>query len=146
MRRPNSTLSRTVSQGKRASCWKITPRSGLVPRTGIPSTSASPAVGSSRLAAIFRSVLLPYQLSPSVQTNSLAAIAMETSAKASTWENIGRGLPSEIPVVLLGRLALDASLHGQHLGGALLADAFRRAVQSSPSSQPASSWSTLCTN
>jgi GNAT superfamily N-acetyltransferase len=46
-------------------------------------------------------------------------------------KNIGHGLPSEIPVVLLGRLALDVSLHRQHLGGALLADALGRAVESS---------------
>lgn len=41
---------------------------------------------------------------------------------------LGRGGPRQIPAVLLARLALDGSLHGQGLGGALLADALRRVV------------------
>lgn len=40
----------------------------------------------------------------------------------------GRGGPRQIPAVLLARLALDRSLHGQGLGGALLADALGRVV------------------
>lgn len=36
---------------------------------------------------------------------------------------VGRGGPREIPAVLVGRLALDRSLHGQNLGEVLLADA-----------------------
>jgi predicted N-acetyltransferase YhbS len=43
-------------------------------------------------------------------------------------KSLGRGMPVEIPVVLLGRLALDTSLHGQRLGAALLSDALARAV------------------
>jgi GNAT superfamily N-acetyltransferase len=39
---------------------------------------------------------------------------------------LGRGGPREIPSVLLARLALDRSLHGQGLGGALLAEALAR--------------------
>lgn len=41
---------------------------------------------------------------------------------------IGRGGPRQIPAVLLARLALDRSLHGQLVGGALLADALGRVV------------------
>ncbi|GAA1602205.1 GNAT family N-acetyltransferase [Actinoplanes couchii] len=41
---------------------------------------------------------------------------------------IGRGNPGQIPAVLLARLALDKTLHGQGLGGALLADALERIV------------------
>jgi GNAT superfamily N-acetyltransferase len=41
---------------------------------------------------------------------------------------LGRGNPGQIPAVLLARLALDKTLHGQGLGGALLADALRRIV------------------
>jgi GNAT superfamily N-acetyltransferase len=41
---------------------------------------------------------------------------------------IGRGSPREVPAVLLARLALDRQLHGQGLGGALLADALERVV------------------
>ena len=43
-------------------------------------------------------------------------------------KSIGRGSPAEIPAVLLARLAIDAQLQGQRLGGALLADALRRVV------------------
>jgi GNAT superfamily N-acetyltransferase len=41
---------------------------------------------------------------------------------------LGRGNPAQIPAVLLARLALDKTLHGQGLGGALLADALQRIV------------------
>lgn len=40
----------------------------------------------------------------------------------------GRGSPIEIPAVLLARLALHTSLHGQGLGGELLWDALTRTV------------------
>lgn len=39
---------------------------------------------------------------------------------------LGRGGPRQIPAVLLARLALDHTLHGSGLGGALLADAMGR--------------------
>ncbi|MDR6969932.1 GNAT family N-acetyltransferase [Leifsonia shinshuensis] len=41
---------------------------------------------------------------------------------------IGRGGPVEIPAVMIGKLALDSTLHGQGLGGVLLADALTRVV------------------
>ena len=41
---------------------------------------------------------------------------------------LGRGGPRQVPAVLLARLALDQSLQGQGLGGALLADALERIV------------------
>lgn len=42
---------------------------------------------------------------------------------------VGRGGPRQIPAVLLARLALDQTLHGQGLGGALLADALARVIE-----------------
>lgn len=42
--------------------------------------------------------------------------------------SIGRGSPAEVPAVLIARLAIQASLRGQGLGGAILADALRRVV------------------
>lgn len=42
--------------------------------------------------------------------------------------SLGRGGPRQIPAVLLARLALDQSLHGQGLGGALLAEALGRVL------------------
>ena len=37
-----------------------------------------------------------------------------------------KGMPEEVPLLLIGRLALDAGYQGQGLGTALLADALRR--------------------
>jgi len=42
--------------------------------------------------------------------------------------SIGRGSPTEVPAVLLARLALDRTRHGGGNGGALLADALARIV------------------
>jgi GNAT superfamily N-acetyltransferase len=41
-------------------------------------------------------------------------------------KSLGHGSPIDIPAILLARLALDATIHGQGLGGALLADALQR--------------------
>lgn len=41
---------------------------------------------------------------------------------------LGRGGPRQIPAVLLARLALDRSLHGQGLGAVLLAEALQRVI------------------
>jgi len=41
---------------------------------------------------------------------------------------LAHGAPTQIPAVLLARLALDKTLHGRGLGGVLLADALRKAV------------------
>ncbi len=42
--------------------------------------------------------------------------------------SLGRGGPRQVPAVLLARLALDESLQGKGLGGALLAEALQRIV------------------
>lgn len=42
-----------------------------------------------------------------------------------------RGMPEEVPLLLLGRLAVDALFQGQGLGAALLADALRRCAAAS---------------
>lgn len=60
---------------------------------------------------------------------SLTAHVVEKSTLPS---KIGRGSPDQSPAILLARLALDKTLHGQRLGGVLLADAMDqvgRAVQ-----------------
>lgn len=49
-------------------------------------------------------------------------------ARAEVPSRLGRGGPAEVPAVLLGRLALDASLRGQGLGPVLVADALGRVV------------------
>ncbi|WP_431994101.1 GNAT family N-acetyltransferase [Streptomyces griseoflavus] len=57
---------------------------------------------------------------------SLAAHLVE---KNSVPPRLGRGSPEQCPVVLLARLALDKTLHGQRLGGVLLADALDQVVR-----------------
>jgi len=42
-----------------------------------------------------------------------------------------RGMPEDVPLLLLGRLAVDAAFQGQGLGAALLADALRRCAAAS---------------
>lgn len=54
---------------------------------------------------------------------SASKVAREPLPKA-----LGRGGPVEVPAVLFGRLARDASLRGQGLGEVLLADALSRIV------------------
>jgi predicted N-acetyltransferase YhbS len=46
-------------------------------------------------------------------------------------KKVARGAPEAIPAILLARLALDRSLHGQGMGGELLWDALTRAVAAS---------------
>jgi GNAT superfamily N-acetyltransferase len=42
-----------------------------------------------------------------------------------------RGLPDQVPLLLIGRLAVDSQWRGQRLGSALLADALRRCLAAS---------------
>lgn len=59
------------------------------------------------------------------------SLAAHLVVRAELPPRIGRGSPEAIPAVLLARLALHRSLHGQGLGGELLVDALSRAVQAS---------------
>lgn len=54
------------------------------------------------------------------------ALAAHLLQRDELPSRLGRGGPRRIPAVLLARLALDRTLQGQGLGGALLADALRR--------------------
>jgi GNAT superfamily N-acetyltransferase len=54
---------------------------------------------------------------------SAGAISHETAPKA-----MRRNMPDPLPVLLLGRLAIDRRFHNQGLGSALLRDAMLRAV------------------
>lgn len=55
-------------------------------------------------------------------------VAAHLATREQLPRRVGRGSPTQIPAVLLGRLALDRTLHGQGLGGALLAEALGRIV------------------
>lgn len=54
---------------------------------------------------------------------SAGAISREAAPKA-----MQRNMPDSLPVLLLGRLAIDRKFHNQGLGSALLRDAMLRAV------------------
>lgn len=56
------------------------------------------------------------------------ALAAHKVARDSVPAKVGRGGPTEIPAVLLARLALAQELRGQGLGPLLVADALERVV------------------
>ncbi|MGI8793116.1 MAG: GNAT family N-acetyltransferase [Acidimicrobiales bacterium] len=57
------------------------------------------------------------------------AIAPHYLRRQDAPRKIARGAPSEIPAVLLAKLALDQSIQGQGLGSELLVFALRRIVE-----------------
>ena len=57
---------------------------------------------------------------------SLASSAVTTNAAFGRFR---RNMPDPIPVVVLGRLAVDQTLHGQGMGRALVRDAGLRVIQ-----------------
>ncbi|VEB51249.1 N-acetyltransferase GCN5 [Salmonella enterica subsp. enterica] len=57
---------------------------------------------------------------------SLASSAVTTNTSPGRFR---RNMPDPIPVVVLGRLAVDKSLHGQGVGRALVRDAGLRVIQ-----------------
>lgn len=54
------------------------------------------------------------------------ALAAGAVSHAATSSAIRRNMPDPIPVMVLGRLAIDCTCHGQGLGSALLKDAILR--------------------
>lgn len=59
---------------------------------------------------------------------TLASGAVEQSRAP---RNITRNMPNPIPVIILGRLAVDKACHGQSIGSGLLKDALKRAANAS---------------
>ena len=57
---------------------------------------------------------------------SLASSAVTTNTAPGRFR---RNMPDPIPVVVLGRLAVDKSLHGKGVGRALVRDAWLRVIQ-----------------
>lgn len=55
------------------------------------------------------------------------ALAAGAVSHAISTSNLRRNMPDPIPVVVLGRLAVDHQVQGMQLGGALLQDAVGRA-------------------
>ncbi len=60
---------------------------------------------------------------------SIAAAVEQRNALPSA--KLRRGLPARVPLLLIGRLAVDAQWQGRGLGSALLADALRRCLAAS---------------
>lgn len=61
------------------------------------------------------------------------ALASSAIAVSETFGRFGRNMPDPIPVVMLGRLAVDKSLHGNGIGRALVRDACHRVIQAADS-------------
>lgn len=57
------------------------------------------------------------------------ALAAGAVARHEAPSVVARQMPEHIPVMLLGRLAVDRTLHGGGFGAALLQDALRRCLQ-----------------
>jgi GNAT superfamily N-acetyltransferase len=60
---------------------------------------------------------------------SLAAAVEQRNALTSA--KLRRGMPEQVPLLLIGRLAVDAHWRGCGLGSALVADALRRSLAAS---------------
>lgn len=56
------------------------------------------------------------------------ALAAGAVSHGQATGGVRRNMPDLVPVLVLGRLAVDRSAHGTHLGAALLQDAVKRAV------------------
>jgi GNAT superfamily N-acetyltransferase len=57
------------------------------------------------------------------------ALATGSVQRLEASRRVGQGMPEPIPVVLLGRLAVDRKEQGRSLGSALLRDAIARTVE-----------------
>jgi GNAT superfamily N-acetyltransferase len=60
---------------------------------------------------------------------SISAAIEQRSAFPSA--KLRRGMPEQVPLLLIGRLAVDAAWRGRGVGSALLADALRRCLAAS---------------
>jgi predicted N-acetyltransferase YhbS len=56
------------------------------------------------------------------------ALASGSVERMASPKSIARNMPEPIPVMVLGRLAIDARMQGQRLGSALLKDALLRTL------------------
>ena len=56
------------------------------------------------------------------------ALATGSVERMKTPKSLARNMPNPIPVIVLGRLAIDTEFHGRGLGAALLKDAIQRTI------------------
>jgi GNAT superfamily N-acetyltransferase len=57
------------------------------------------------------------------------ALAAGAAAHATAPGRVRRNMPNPVPVMVIGRLAIDLNFQGQGIGSSLLRDAIRRTVQ-----------------
>ncbi len=76
---------------------------------------------------------ITYVITDGARVVGYYAIAMAAVAKSVAPEPLQKGRPSQIPCILLARLAVDEQMGGQGLGWELLRDALLRGVQLSES-------------
>jgi len=57
------------------------------------------------------------------------SLAVGAVAHAESAGRIKRNMPDPVPVMILGRLAVDTAFHGQGIGAGLLRDAVLRTLQ-----------------
>ena len=56
------------------------------------------------------------------------ALATGSVERINVPKSLARNMPNPIPVIVLGRLAIDKKIQGEKLGSALLKDAIRRTI------------------
>jgi GNAT superfamily N-acetyltransferase len=71
-----------------------------------------------------------YVLSDGVRVVAYYALASGAVTVAAATGRLRRNMPDPIPVVVLGRLAVDSAFHGKGFGRALVRDAGMRVMQS----------------
>lgn len=87
-------------------------------------TRTAPGVDAARVSAVY---VLTASTSPEVL--GYYAIAPTLVVRNALPGSVGRGSPEQVPGWLLGRLALDKSLHGGQMGPHLLLDALETIVK-----------------
>lgn len=65
---------------------------------------------------------------PSARVMGYYALAAGAVSHEAATSSVRRNMPDPVPVLVLGRLAVDRQARGMHLGAALLQDAVRRAM------------------
>jgi len=84
------------------------------------------ALASEGLSARTYVVCAPEQLSRVVGYYAVSTAMEQRIALPNA--KLRRGMPEQVPLLLIGRLAIDASYRGRRVGTALLSDALRRCL------------------
>ena len=121
-RSPNMMFCSTVSQGKTPYSWKITPRSRPGPAMGRLSSVTRPAVGCTKPAMMFISVVLPQPEGPTMQMKSFSWTLKDTSSttRSGPW-SVGKSTETfskTMRVLAIGVACLNGPRPGPASGSA----------------------------